>query len=60
MIITTCDECGLVYDQDTSAYLDCPQCMLKDVRAKNGTEISALKNQVFKLKLQINKGPTPK
>lgn len=52
---TKCDECGLVYDQETSAYLDCPQCALKASRAKTGTEISALKNQVFRLKLQLEK-----
>lgn len=51
-----CDECGLVYDPDTSTDEECPQCQLKEVLADKGMEISALKNQVFKLKLAVSKG----
>jgi Zn finger protein HypA/HybF involved in hydrogenase expression len=58
--MATCDDCGLVYDPETSTDEECPQCAIKEVLADKGMEISALKNQVFKLKLQISKGPIPK
>jgi Zn finger protein HypA/HybF involved in hydrogenase expression len=52
-----CNACGLVYDPKTTVDADdCPQCQLKEVLASKGMEISALKNQVFKLKLKLGEG----
>lgn len=48
-----CSKCGFQWDIESIDDEECQQCQLKEVRAKNGMEISALKNKIFQLKLKL-------